>query len=274
MSTTDEIVIADAVEADAWADMFEVAPSQLGLISRAVAGARLLIAPRIPLGMMNRVIGLGIFEPLSDSALDQVVAEFREAGGSTCWVHLSPAAPPALREALTARRFTLASRPSWAKVLRGREPAPIVSTPFAVREVGVEHADAVASVLVAAHEMPPPVLPWNRAMVGRRDWRAFAAFDGDTIVAASFLFQRGERAWLGLGGTLASHRRRGAQGALMARRIDEAIAGGARYIVTETGEPLAGEPNPSLANMLRCGFRKVASRLNYSWPATGPHARS
>lgn len=263
--STMEIIIADELEADAWVDMFHAAPAPLGLVEKTVAGARLLIAPRIPLGMLNRVIGLGTFGDFSDSALDEVIAQFRSAGGPTCWVQVSPAAPAALTEALVARGFSPAPRPSWAKVLRGAEAPPTIATPFTIREVGPEHADAVAAVLVAAHEMPPPVHPWNKALVGRPGWRAFAAFEGDTIVAAGFLHQGGDRAWLGLGGTVASHRKRGAQGALMATRIEAAIAAGARYIGTETGEPVAGEPNPSLANMYRCGFRKVASRLNYRW---------
>jgi hypothetical protein len=53
----------------------------------------------------------------------------------------------------------------------------------------------------------------------------------------------------------------------MARRISDAIAAGCRHIVTETGEPVGDEPNPSLSNMMRCGFRKVASRLNFQAPA-------
>ena len=42
---------------------------------------------------------------------------------------------------------------------------------------------------------------------------------------------------------------------------------GARHLVTETGEPMGDEPNPSLANMNRCGFVTVASRLNFVGPA-------
>jgi hypothetical protein len=49
----------------------------------------------------------------------------------------------------------------------------------------------------------------------------------------------------------------------MAARIRPAIEAGCTAIVTETGEPVGDEPNPSLANMLRCGFVRVASRLNY-----------
>jgi len=49
----------------------------------------------------------------------------------------------------------------------------------------------------------------------------------------------------------------------MAARIRGAIEAGCTAIVTGTGEPVGDEPNPSLANMLRCGFARVGSRLNY-----------
>jgi hypothetical protein len=35
-------------------------------------------------------------------------------------------------------------------------------------------------------------------------------------------------------------------------------------VITETGEPIGDEPNPSLRNMAWCGFVRVASRLNYA----------
>jgi hypothetical protein len=69
-----------------------------------------------------------------------------------------------------------------------------------------------------------------------------------------------------MGSVAESHRRRGGQQALLARRIVDAIDAGCTAIVSETGEPIADEPNPSLANLLRCGFKVVASRLNLPGP--------
>jgi hypothetical protein len=71
----------------------------------------------------------------------------------------------------------------------------------------------------------------------------------------------------GMGVVTTSHRCRGGQSALMVRCIEDAIALSARYLFTETGEPIGSEPNPSFNNMTRCGFVKVASRLNLAGPA-------
>jgi GNAT superfamily N-acetyltransferase len=121
--------------------------------------------------------------------------------------------------------------------------------------------------IVAAFEMPPFMAEWLAALHGQPHWRIYAVTDGTQVVGGGCLYVSGELAWLGMGGVLASHRRRGGQGALMARRIADAIEAGALHIVTETGEPIADEPNPSLANMKRCGFVTVASRLNFAGPA-------
>ena len=63
--------------------------------------------------------------------------------------------------------------------------------------------------------------------------------------------------------TRPSHRRRGAQGALLARRIRDAADLGCRWLVTETGEDLPERPNPSFRNMLRTGFELAYQRANY-----------
>ena len=100
---------------------------------------------------------------------------------------------------------------------------------------------------------------WSASLVARDRWRAYGAFDGDALVGVGALFVEGDVGWLGLGGTLPFHRGRGAQGAVMARRIKDAIAVGCTSIATETGI-LPGRANPSLDNMLRCGFEVAYER--------------
>ena len=70
-------------------------------------------------------------------------------------------------------------------------------------------------------------------------------------------------AWLGFGCTLESHRNRGAQGALFARRIQDGLLLGCKWFVTETGEDTPDSPNPSYRNMLRTGFELAYLRRNY-----------
>jgi hypothetical protein len=258
----------DEVEAAAWRDVAAAAPAALvdatGLTCARVGAVTLLVAPRIPAPLFNRAIGLGNREPATDLLLDEVIVGFAAAGVADPWIQISAAARPSTLTAwLGDRGFVPARRRAWVKVVRGREPPPAIATTFAVRELGDGDRAALARVLCAAHGIPAVMGPMISVLVGRRGWRAYGALDGDTLIAGGLMRLDDRVAWLGFGGTLPSHRGRGAQGALMARRIADAIALGASTIATETGAPEADERNPSLDNMMRCGFRAAGTRANW-----------
>jgi GNAT superfamily N-acetyltransferase len=258
----------DAIETEAHRDLFAAAPAPLargmGLQVRSVGGATLFLATA-PTTLFNRAIGLGNERPASPEDVDAIATEYRRAGVLKHWIHVGSAARPleALPGWLGARGYVAATRATWAKVVRGAAPPPVTSTSLAVRELDAGHADRLARVLVLAHELPAPMAAWNAALVGRQRWRAYAAFDGDEIVAGGFLFVEGRHAWLGMAGTLPSHRRRGAQVALLSARIRDALADGCTTLSAESGEPMAGEANRSLDNLYRCGFERACARANY-----------
>ena len=267
---------SDRVEAAAFADLFDAAPAvlreRLGLEVRKVAGATLLLAPRMPGPMFNRAIGWGMDLEGSGRAAsiadaDVIAQAFRDAGSASWWLHANPLAQPAgLADALLARGWTLPPRRSWAKMLRETSPPAGVDTALSVEPASAAGLEATTQAIAAAFEMPPFMGEWLAALHARPRWRVYALRDGAQVVGGACLFVDGPLAWLGMGAVLPSHRRRGGQRALMARRIADAIAAGAVAIATETGEPVADEPNPSLANMRRCGFEVVASRLNLVGP--------
>jgi hypothetical protein len=263
-----EAQLVDEAEAAAFRDMCRAAPADFlsasGLRSVGVAGATLIIAPRIPATMFNRTLALGVFRVATEADVDAVTHEFRAAGSGSFWIHVNPAARPAQLESwLVARGFRLARRRAWAKVMFDGSRPPAVETSLAVREVGAAHADELAAVLTAAFEMPAFFSSWFRQLVGRPNWHAVAGFDGQRLVCGGLLYRERDFAWLGVGGTLPEFRGRGGQRAVMALRMRIALEQGATQVVTETGQPVGDEPNPSLANMRRCGFRQVCSRLNY-----------
>jgi GNAT superfamily N-acetyltransferase len=263
-----EARLVDAVEAAAFADLYAAASEplarSLGLRVARIAGAMLLHAPGIPLSMFNRAIGLGVHRTLTEADLDAAIASFRSAGYASYWIHHNPfAAPASLVEWLGARGFVAAARRSWAKMLRGPEPIADIDVDFEVRRSVAGEAEAIAEVVCSAFGMPKLFVPWMAALVDRPRWRAYAALDAGEIVGAGFLYLDGTTAWLGIGGVLPEMRGRNAHRALMALRIREAGAAGCTDIVTETGEAVGDEPNPSLANMYFCGFRRVCSRLNF-----------
>ena len=264
--------IADDAEAAAFADMYAAAPpalaAQLGLRVERVADATLLLAPAIPAAMFNRAIGLGLREPATPDSVGAIIRAYRDAGAKAWWLHWNPQATPAgFDAALPGLGFTVPQRRSWAKVLRGREAVSPIATDLGIAPATPAQAQAVAQAVTTAFEMPGFMVAWLAALYGRPRWQTYAVTDGGEVVGGGCLYTQGDMAWLGMGAVLPSHRRRGGQGALMTLRIADAIKAGASHIVTETGEPVGDEPNPSLANMKRCGFITVASRLNFVGPA-------
>lgn len=260
----DEARLADRIEAEAFEAMYRAAPpavvDAIGLSSRRSAGGSLFLASHLPVGTFNRVVGLGGAQDPSDEDLEQVIDEARRARATTLWVQAVEGT--ALAALLERRGTALAPRRSWAKMLHAGDP-PRIESAFRIDSLGRHQAPELARVLVAAHGLPPSVAPWIEALSGHPGFRAYAAYEGDRIVAGGMLHLGEHGAWLGLGGTLPSARGRGAQAALMARRIADARAAGNDAIATETGEPIGDERNPSYDNMRRCGFRQVASRLNF-----------
>lgn len=96
-------------------------------------------------------------------------------------------------------------------------------------------------------------------------FRCYWGLDGDRRVAVATLRVEGDLGWLGMGGTLASHRRRGGQRALIERRLRDGLALGCRHFVCEAAEDLADKPNPSIHNLLWAGFRVAYARANFGW---------
>lgn len=265
------IRLVDRVEAEAFRDYVLAAPrpfaERMGLAVREVEGATALRASGIPDPFFNRVIGLGSSGPPSASALDSLGEWYQAAGCRSWWVHVSPY-PRAedLARRLTSRGFVPPTRRSWAKMIRGTEPAPRFETSLDIRAAEAGDVLPMAAAITEAYGMPPAFGPWFEAVAERPHWQGFVATSGDEVVGGGLLFVRDNTGWLGAGGVVPAYRGRNAHRALMAARIDSAIAAGCRFIVTETGEPVGDEPNPSLANMRRCGFQQVCSRLNYAAP--------
>ena len=168
---------------------------------------------------------------------------------------------------------------SWVKLLRHAPKvspnmlsAPavrskIASAPLRVAPVSVESPAEVtewAHVLVEGMGMPREIEQLFVAATGP-DFFPAAAWDGDHIVASALSFFDGSVTALCGAATLAPHRGRGAQSALVQLRIQHAIRSGASWISAETYQEEVGTHNPSLHNLLRADFELLYERTNWVW---------
>lgn len=67
-------------EAEGCADMQLAAAASFGTRVERIDSAIALMAPEIPIMLFNRIVGLGLREPVTEAILDDVVATYREAG--------------------------------------------------------------------------------------------------------------------------------------------------------------------------------------------------
>jgi hypothetical protein len=89
------------------------------------------------------------------------------------------------------------------------------------------------------------------------------AFDDERPVAGAAMFVKDGSAWFGVAGTVAEARNRGAQTALLARRLHDAKRLGCSWVTAETSPETPERRNPSYHNMLRVGLRVAYLRDKY-----------
>jgi hypothetical protein len=259
-------ILNESGESHAWADYFLCAPPDFVESHRPgverIGSIWVTMIPELDWAFFNRIVGLGVGDVATESTLDAAIGVLQSAGCTNYMAQVCPLGQPEeLPEWLAARGF-IKSR-SWAKVFRGNGPAPEISTDLRLESVGREHADAFAHVAATAFGMPPELQPLVAGNVDRPGWHHYLGFDGEQPVSAAAMFVRDDVGWFGFDSTLESHRNRGGQGAMMARRIQDGLALGCKWFVTETGEETEDEPNPSYHNMLRSGFELAYLRPNY-----------
>jgi GNAT superfamily N-acetyltransferase len=262
----------ERVERAAWLDLFSMAPedcvARLGLRSTRHPVAAVLAAREAPLVEFNRTLALGIDRPAGRSDLDRLAEWMR--------THCNPvralAVPPgASRGTILAWLRDGGGTPHGsgvAKLHRDASPAPdpACRTSLAVRLAEAAEAARYGAVVQGGFEAPPPFARWFSGLVGRPGWTTCLAYDGDVPVASGALFLNGGGcAWVGVTATLPSHRRRGAQAAIVARLLREGAAKGVAGFAAETTQPPTEEDGAhgSYRNLLRAGFSVAYLRPEY-----------
>jgi hypothetical protein len=260
-------MLAERFEGDALSDFYAAAPAsvarQYGIKALRSDSGTILMAPGlVPIMMFNRALGFGLREPLTDANIDGIVNRFRGAGVRRFGIQLTPDAQPQdVREMLRARGFQHVT--NWVRAVRGREPAPHIDSALRIEPINQKDGSSFGEIVCSVFKFPLGIRQWIASTIGRDGWRHYCGFDGEVPVATGAMFVRNDTAWLGFAATLPSHRKLGAQGAIMARRIGDALAQGCRLLITETGEDTPAKPNPSYHNMIRCGFTLAYVRENY-----------
>jgi hypothetical protein len=266
--------LAERVEMAGMIDWFEAAgpelSASLGLSVVPAADGVAFRAHGFPGFLFNRAIGFGFESPLDEAALDGVIASYHEAGIPQFSIQPCPFAAPGEMRAWLDRRGHRAWF-HWVKWLRSTDSPPEARTELRIERIGRDRAATFGAIAELVFALPGAGA-WADRLVGRPRWSHYIAFDGDSPVAIAAMFVDGEVANFLSAATLDGHRGRGAQSALIARRLRDASAVGARWAIVETAEDVPERPAPSYRNQRRAGFRVLYLRPSHVWPP--PEKRS
>ena len=280
--------LLEGIEISQYEDFYQALPrdvgEELGIEVRREGRRLRLTAAGYDHPMFNRIMGIGLNAESGGDDPETVLgraAEHYESVGVRRWmIQVLPHVEPE-GFAETAGRHGIIRLRGWAKHLGSADQENRSRSELKIVRLGTEGSageggdaslvvDAWAEILVQNFGFPDPFLAWLRALRTRERWHLYLALDGDTPVATGALFLSGSDAGpigqLTFGSTLPEYRGRGAQSALVARRVEDARAAGARWVVSETDEELAERPNPSTRNLVRLGLPVAYVRANWGPP--------
>lgn len=272
---SDSIVALELAEIEALKDLYRAASPEVaataGLSVREVGDAVVLAANQADVLALNRLVGLGLRRAPTDAALVDAVETLNETGSPRCFV---PVAPIGSFDDLHARLEHLGLRRynNWMRLRRDLAETPrrteLPSGSLDVRRIGPADARAFGDLVATAFAYPPVIAPLTWQPIGRPRWHHYLAFDGDVPIAAAAMYIAGEAAWFGFAATDSAHRKRGAQQALIVRRLEDASDAGCRWISVETAEDTVTRDAPSFRNLRRLGFESAYARPNFLWVKT------
>ena len=209
---------------------------------------------------------VGITAPATDAGLDEASAWLQTNAAPGWALQVAPAAHTGAVHDWLHRRTMTASGTGWAKFEGGTSPiAHAQKSRVHIRLVDAESASAFGRVVQAGFGLPVATAKWFAALFGRPGWRLYLAYDGETPIASGAAFVQHGVAWFGIDATLTDYRRRGAQTALINRRIEDGRAARLVGFTAETGQPSAGQEaaHTSYSNYTRAGFTPAYVRPNY-----------
>ena len=254
--------LIEAAEADAWEEIQRSSPpafrDEFGVTVHRVRGA-VLVASRAELASLNRLWLPGSAKAPVEEVLDEAIDCARSAGSTKLLIHC----PPWAADSKTFEQRGL--RPTTPMTKLYRQPASSIDHACSLRieTIGAADSGRFATISTIASDMPPSFGSGFNSTIGSDGWIHYMAFDGDEPVAVAGLRVYAQAAWCCMAATLKSHRGRGAQSALLARRIRDAAIAGCSWVTCESISKSPEEPSDSKRNMLRAGFVPAYDRLSY-----------
>jgi GNAT superfamily N-acetyltransferase len=207
---------------------------------------------------LNRVYLWGRESGMTPDSLARLIELFTAAGVKRFFVWLSPGPDmDVVRGWLDQRGFARVRWTGYPTLCRSGHSPVQFRTNLEIREVGP------AEIAAAQDQLGETLWPEFERLAGKPGFFHYMAFDGKIPVATAALCVFEDLGYLMAARTAESHRKRGAQQAFIAARVERAEQIGCSILVSETLTML----EHSLRNLQRAGFQEVYDKEVYEWNA-------
>lgn len=280
LDTLDPLAVAALIEGnetDAYRSLFRVGQRLHGADRFRwidASGVTAFICPEVALpGAFNRIMGMGIQEPITKEALGQALGFYDDTGCS-----------PAIELVHAAKSDSVAAVMKSFRVRRSGVAAVVCHQSPSARErdrqgISVSVArggdgSVVAAICAKVFGMASGIQSVLSALADEPDWFAFLVRVEEQPAGAGLVRLSGSHAWFGWAATLPEFRGRGVKSALDDARISHAFNHGCTLVTSETAAGSEEHPDHSLKSFTRIGFERAYLRDTLMRPkplGTGPN---
>lgn len=227
-----------------------------------VGGVNGLISSKIDILAFNRVVGLGIKEPIDERVVDIILNKIEANQVNRFFIQVHPEVySDQVRRLFELHDFYHYN--NWVRLVRDTSPPHKVKTKLEIKTITKNESKLFGEIVVKAFEWPDELTQWLASPVGRKNWYHYIAFEKNIPVATAAFFHSGDFAWFDFAATHPEHRGKGAQSALLAKRIEDCRKLGIKTIIVETAEQTSKKESPSYRNVLKAGFKEAYKRPNF-----------
>jgi hypothetical protein len=206
----------------------------------------------------NRVYLCGVEAGMGPDSVGGLIELFRAEGVKRFFVWLSPGPDMAtMRGWLKAGGLARVRYTGYPTLCRIQRSPVQFNTDLEIREV------STVDIELAREQLGETLWPVHAMSAGQDGFFHYMAFDGGRPVAIAALCVFEDIGYLMAASTAEPHRKRGAQQALIARRIAQAEQLGCAMLVSETLHML----EHSFRNLQRAGFQQAYDKEVYEWNA-------
>lgn len=265
MNTMYNSLLIERTETEAWRSLLDAAPDSLrkvnGMKYMAIGGGTAINFQKNPIPLFNRVIGLGLSEPLTQQVIDSVKNFYTH--DEKYLIHFSWPMKPSNADALLKQNgFYIAG--AWERIVRDNKPLYGDGDTIEVRQVDSSLVESWVKFLIDTYGFD--FYWWPRAFAFRQGWKHYVALRNGKIVSCrSFFTTKNKTIFSGVEapvpGVMTSNH--APDFAIWKRAISDGLKEGATLFVADIELPDKEKNKEAYEGFKQLGFAIAYTRYHY-----------